>query len=312
MYKVGNPPYWCQPPSPSKLTATIVDTEAEREVNEELRALCDIADPADRARQASDLVAGYQASMIEISRIRREALDDLVSQGMTHAEIAAKIGTTRARVSQLLTSGPRPERAFLGSGTITVAIGGKLEQGRSDTSQQPVVSAEAVQAYETLSVLARSLNLQATQEVVPPPGFVQLNRTNLIVLTSPRLLPFVGQVLDSDSRYGFASDDQGWYLVDRETRTDYRSPRDADEELSDYAYIGRLPRPDGRGTFLYLAGIHAVGTLGAAKFIEEHIEDLYRELKSRRFSVLVKCQCNSLREVVSVTALTPIHRHEGV
>lgn len=279
----------------------------------EVQALCDISDPADRAKVASDLVARYQADMTEVSRIRREALDELLSQGMTHADIAAKIGTTRARVTQLLSSGPRPERAFLGSGTITVAIGGKLEQGRRDTAAQPVVSAEAVMAYDVLTGLARSLSLQTEQEVIPPPGMVNLNRTNLIVLTSPRLLPFVGQVLESDPRYGFGNGDQGIYLVDRETDTEYRAPQDVTGEPCDYAYVGRLPRPDGRGTFLYLAGIHAMGTFGAAKFLEENLVDLYRDLKTRRFSVLVRVDYDGkTRQITSATAMTPIHRHEGV
>lgn len=279
----------------------------------EVQALCDISDPAERAKVASELVARYQADMTEVSRIRREALDELLSQGMTHGDIASKIGTTRARVTQLLSSGPRPERAFLGSGTITVAIGGKLEQGRRDASSQPLVSAEAVQAYQALAGLARSLSLQSEQEVVPPPGLVNLNRTNLIVLTSPRLLPFVGQVLESDPRYGFGSGDQGIYLVDRETGTEYRAPQDTTGEPCDYAYVGRLPRPDGRGTFLYLAGIHAMGTYGAAKYLEDNLVDLYRDLKTRRFSVLVRVDYDpDKRQLTSVSELAPLHRHEGV
>lgn len=279
-----------------------------------MRELCGIPDPADRAQRASDLVGRYQAAMTEVSRIRREALDDMVSNGMTHAEIAAKIGTTRARVTQLLSSGPRPERAFLGTGTLTIAIGGKTEQGRRDQATQPVVSAEAVKAYETLSALARSLSLQTQQEVVPPPGMVNLNRTNLIVLTSPRLLPFVGQVLESDARYGFAKDGQGcWYLVDREAGIDYRPPQDVTGEPCDYAYVGRLPRPDGRGTFLYLAGVHAMGTLGAARYLETHLDELYRDLKTRRFSLLIRSDYDlETREIVSAAPLTPLHRHEGV
>ena len=33
-------------------------------------------------------------------------------------------------------------------------------------------------------------------------------------------------------------------------------------EMCDFGYLGRLPRPDGRGTFLYIGGIHAAGTSG--------------------------------------------------
>ncbi|WP_326564245.1 sigma-70 family RNA polymerase sigma factor [Micromonospora peucetia] len=272
--------------------------------------LADIQDPSDRARKASDLIDEHQAAVNELSRLRREALDEMVSQGMTHAQIAHVVGMTRARVGQLLSSGPRPERAMLGSGPLTVAVGGKFEAGKANP--YAVVSAEMLAAYEKLSNLARGLGLKTEYEVVPPPGMVDLNRTNLVVVGSPRILPFVGQVLASDPKLGFGSDDDGVYLVNRQTGEEFRSPSDSGEPV-DYGYLGRLPRPDGRGTFLYLAGIHAMGTLGVAQYLEDHLDELYREVKNRRFSLLVACTYDpKKRAVKKVDALTPIYRSEGV
>lgn len=51
------------------------------------------------------------------------------------------------------------------------------------------------------------------------------------------------------------------YMVNHHTGEVYRSPSDSGEPI-DYGYLGRLSRPDGRGTFQYLAGIHAMGNLG--------------------------------------------------
>lgn len=279
-------------------------------MNADVRHLAELHDPAERAREASALIDEHQAAVTELSRLRREALDELVSAGMTHAQIASVIGMTRARVGQLLSSGPRAERAMLGSGPLTVAVGGKFEAGKKDP--YAVVSAEMLAAYERLADLARGLGLTADYEVVPPPGMVELNRTNLVVLGSPRILPFVGQVLAADSKLGFGTDDSGLYLVNRETGQTYRSPSD-DGEPTDYAYLGRLPRPDGRGNFLYLAGIHAMGTLGATQYLEEHLDELYREVKNRRFSLLVACEYDKRkRTITGVKALTPIYRAEGV
>ncbi|MGW3613755.1 sigma-70 family RNA polymerase sigma factor [Micromonospora sp. NPDC005163] len=269
-----------------------------------------IHDPGERARTASDLIDEHQAAVNELSRLRREALDEMVSQGMTHAQIAQVVGMTRARVGQLLSSGPRPERAMLGTGPLTVAVGGKFEAGKKDP--YAVVSAEMLAAYEKLSNLARGLGLKTEYEVVPPPGMVDLNRTNLVVVGSPRILPFVGQVLASDPKLGFGSDDNGVYLVNRQSGEEFRSPSDSGEPV-DYGYLGRLPRPDGRGTFLYLAGIHAMGTLGVAQYLEDHLDELYREVKNRRFSLLVACTYDpKKRAVKKVDALTPIYRSEGV
>lgn len=33
-----------------------------------------------------------------------------------------------------------------------------------------------------------------------------------------------------------------------------------------------------------------MGTFGAGKYLEDHIEDLYREVKTRRFSVLMESE----------------------
>lgn len=274
----------------------------------DLQAVERIADPAQRAQRAHELATEHQAVVGELYRIRRAALDDLVAEGRTHAQIAELLGMTRARVTQLLTSGPRPERVVLGTGRLTVAAGGKVEADKSAPGR--VLSVEALGACDMLADLARSLDLEIERDIVPPPGMVNLNRPNLIVLGSPRILPFVAQVLESDEKYGFSSDSNGWFLIDRAANTIYRSPMD-EGESSDYAYMGRLPRPDGRGTFLYLAGIHAPGTAGAAYYLEQNLDELYREVKSRRWSALISCEFDPVNRsrITSADLLTRV-RHD--
>jgi hypothetical protein len=173
-------------------------------------------------------------------------------------------------------------------------------------------AAEAFNAYQLLADLARSVGLDSKYEVVPPPGLVDLNRPNLIVLTNPRLLPFLSQVMGADPHLGYAEDDGGWYLVDKTAGVEYRSPMDRGES-SDYAYVGRLPRPDGKGTFLYLAGTHAPGTLAAAHFVVDNIVDLHRDLKNRRFSMVIVCDYDpkDRKKILSTKPLTPIYRPES-
>ena len=228
-------------------------------VDPEIEAVRELEDPLKQAQQASELLTRYQAAVNQLSRVRREAIEQLIAQGMTKAQLADHLGMTRARVGQLLTAGPRSEGLFLGNGTLTVALGAKQEADKAQPS--PVVSQEGFQAYERLCELARTLGLDAHYEVIPPPGMVDLNRDNLVVICGPRLSPIIAQVLASDPNLGFAHDDHGWHLVDHATGTTYRSPRDGGEP-ADYAYLGRLPRIDGRGTFLYMAGIHAPGNSG--------------------------------------------------
>ena len=276
---------------------------------DEAASLVTIEDPMDRARMAGQRIDDHQAAITELSRVRRDALDELLSSGYTQTAIANSLGMTRARIGQLLSSGPRPERGFLGSGALTVALGGKLEAGKERPG--PVVSAEAFGAYERLAELARTLGLSSEYEVIPPPGMVTLNRTNLIVMCGPRLSPLVAQVLESDTNVAFDTDADGWHLIDKVASKVFRSPLDKGE-LADYAYIGRLPRPDGRGTFLYMAGIHAVGSSGAAHFLEGNLAELHREVRSRRFSMIVRCEFDENHRITASERVSPIYRHEAV
>jgi hypothetical protein len=269
-----------------------------------------LVDPAERARRAGELIDLHQQGIAELSRVRREAVEDLLSRGETQTSIAQLLGMSRARIGQLLSTGPRPERAFLGTGSLTVALGGKIEAAKDTGEPGPVLSAEAFAAYQHLDGLARSVGLSTSHEVVSPPGLVDLNRPNLIVVCGPRLSPLVAQVLAADSTWRWRKDDAGWFIEDR-AGTIYRSPADQGES-KDIGYIARLPRPDGRGTFLYLAGLHATGSLGAAHFLESNLQDLYKEVKTRRFSLLVECEFDQKHHIVSSKMLSAVHRHEGL
>lgn len=180
--------------------------------------------------EASELAATYQAAITELSRVRREALEELAAQGMSQAQIA---------------------------------------------------------------------------------GMINLNRDNLVVVCGPRLSPLIAQVLASDYRLGFEQDESGWYLVDRVEEATYRSPMDHGES-SDYAYFGRLPRLDGKGNFLYIAGIHAIGAVGVVHYLDNHLTELYREVKTRRFSTIIRCNFDAAtRRIENSKRVSALYKTEG-
>src|SRR5262249_19006890 len=147
-------------------------------------------------------------------------------------------------------------------------------------------------------------------EVVPPPGLVDLNRDNLVVLGSPARVPFLSQILPSDPAYGIDSDADGWFVCVKAKKHKMYSPSDKGKPV-DYGYVGRLPRPDGAGTFLYIAGLHAPGTLGAAYWLADNIDKIYRETRGKRWSALVAVEYDNNRRPTSTDLLAPIMRHEG-
>lgn len=277
-----------------------------------MERVSEISDPVDRAKAAIDLMARYQSRVNELSRIRREAIEEAQAAGMTQAEIATRLGVSRGRVGQLASAGPPPERAFFGTDLVTVSVAGMYEAGKGpDQHPSEVVTREDLNNFEHLRKLVSGMKLDAQYEVIPPTGIVNLNRDNHIVICGPRRSPIVAQVLEGDDSLRFEKD-TAWHLVDQVAGKKYRSPFDDDESAGDIGYLGRLPRLDGKGTFLYIAGIHAIGASGVVHFLENNLAELYREVRTRRFSTLISCRYDpKTLEVLESRRVTPLYRHEG-
>ncbi len=287
-------------------------------MNDELKDLQGVEDPLVRAKSANGLINRYAQWGVEATRVRNEAMQEVIaSKVMTAAALGAELGLTKGRVSQINkgADGPPVYRAFIGAGPLTVALGGKVEdRPKQDPLVAPVMASEDVRTYEHLRELALSLQLDAHYEVIPPPGIVNLNRDDLVVICGPRLSPLIEQILASDQMLRFDKDENGWHLEDHSSPGDvaeYRSPMDRGEH-SDYAYFARLPRPDGRGTFLYIAGIHAIGSAGVVHWLGTEIAEAYQTMKTRRFSVLIHSTFDpDTREITSSSRVTPFYRPEG-
>ncbi|WP_234336391.1 sigma-70 family RNA polymerase sigma factor [Streptomyces sp. NRRL S-920] len=281
-----------------------------------LSQLKELPDPLERAKLAHALVGRVQDYGNEFQVVRNEAMNETLRVGQLNStQLASELGISKGRVSQLAKGAP-PERLFLGSGKVVVALAEKLEDGndkdgKKKAIQGPVIATEDVQTYERLRELAEEVGLEISFERIPLGGNVRLNRNNLVVICGPRLSPLIEQILEGDPHLRFDKDDAGWYLTDRNTGQVYRSPMDRGEN-SDIAYFGRLPRPDGKGTFLYVAGIHARGSGGVVHWLNKELANVHRELKARRFSTLISSRFDpETLEIVASERITPFYRPEG-
>jgi len=263
-----------------------------------------IDDPVERARVAGELGARHTNLGNVLYRIRREALFQMRDRlRMRNTTIATVLGYSPQRVSALLNSGMPVEGAFLGDGPITVVMGHK--PGADQRGSGRLVAQEDHTAYAQLAELASDMRMEIGSEVVDPPCNVNLNRPNLIVMTGPRLALNVGEILSRDSHIRFDQDDKGWHLVDAETGTVYRSPMDVGKN-ADFAWFGRILRPDKQGTFLYAAGIHAMGESGVVHLLRNELPDLYAELGLRPFSSIVSCRFDEKTlKVINSQRVTP-------
>lgn len=271
----------------------------------EIRA---IGDPMERAKKAVQVLDSLRDVENEVSRIRRSAIEELIGLGKSQASVAEALGVSRGRVSQILKSGPPAERLFFGEqGTVRVLFGAKQEAGKPAGSY--ALAHADHRTLEALKALSGPLALEMESELVEPPGMVNLSRDNIFCICGPRLSPVIQQVLETDPYLGFVNEGDAWHLVDKQSGKEFRSPQDGGEP-GDVAYFGRLPRLDGRGTFLYAAGIHASGPRGVVHYLNRHLTSLFKDIGTQRFSTLIACRWDDNGEISESKRVAEMYLHD--
>ncbi|KAA6218811.1 sigma-70 family RNA polymerase sigma factor [Streptomyces filamentosus] len=274
---------------------------------EEVRRVAAMQDHALRVKAAVDLMTELQGAVVETSRMRKESIAWLRDHGYSMADVAKLMGVSRARVAQLRDAGPPPERAFLGAQHVQVLV--PMRAGERD-----YVALEDSSTGQKLLALAHQLQLDGDLGYIPTTGEIDLDHDELIVVCGPKTSPVTAEALGNDPRISFETLADGrWALIERESGTVHTSPSDNPEDPmpTDVAYFGRLPRPDGRGTFLLIAGVHAVGSLGAAHFLSENISDVYKQAGTAPFSMVIAADFEpGTKTIVGSRAVTDVLHHE--
>jgi hypothetical protein len=240
-------------------------------------------DPIRRGRRATDLLAVYQQRSTELARLRREALEEAHRElGLPYSQIATALGITKGRVTQIRSTAPAAARALFGVGPVTVVMPYRFQ---TTDRERPLVAAEDVAAGDLAKRLLESFGF-ATRTAQLGPDDVEIPDGDLFVICGPASSPAVVHLLDSDPRLTIDHDDTGWYIENRETQERHRSPLDDDPaRAADVAYVAR--RTDGDRTITHVAGVHAIGSLGAVEYLTSHAAELYSATATRDFSLVV-------------------------
>jgi hypothetical protein len=276
----------------------------------EVERIAAMRDRFELLREATARMAAAQEEVTELAWLRRRVIQELHDMGMSYAEIAQQVGLTRGRIHQIRHAGPPPEGAFLGLGKVTIAT--PVKEDAADG--RPVVAVEDVTGAQRLGELARNLGLVPTFESVPLGGAIDLNRPNLVVICGPPLSPALAQVLARDPTLAVEQEHDGpWTLVDRTSGAVHRSGQDeTPPRHSDVAYLGRLPRPDGAGSLILVAGIRPPGSLGVVELLRTRLTELYAAVQTHLFSALVGTEYEpGSHEPRHVELLTPLYRMEA-
>ncbi|MFC5053232.1 hypothetical protein [Saccharothrix xinjiangensis] len=241
-------------------------------------------DPIRRGKRAGELITVYQQRATELARLRREAIEDARrSTDMSFTEIATALGITKGRVTQIRNTAPAPERAFFGIGPVEVALPGRLLRERSDV----VIASEDDAAGSHLASELEKLAFVVPHRVVIDPRDEWEPKGDAVVVCGPASAHIGNKLMSSDPFLTMTlGDNVQWYIVDQKTGDRFLSPMDeAHPTRADHAYIAR--RKLGSHIVVHIAGLHALGSAGAAHYLMQSLPELYAQYGNQEFSMAV-------------------------
>lgn len=242
-------------------------------------------DPLRRGRRATEWLTRNSQANIELARIRRLAIEearrDLV---MLDTDIAPQMGLTKSRLSQVMKTAPAVERLFFGHGPVSIGVPYRYQ---TTDRERPLIAAEDAEAVDQLAELLGSLSF-ATSRLQIEPDRAELPDGDAVVVCGPKSAPIGALLLEADPALRMVQQGSRWWIEEVATGARHGSP--ADErvpESGDIAYVARQIR-DGR-VVVHVAGIHTIGSLGAAHHLANHLPELFKATGDTSCSMVVRC-----------------------
>jgi hypothetical protein len=146
-------------------------------------------------------------------------------------------------------------------------------------------------------------------------GEIDLSAPALVAICGPKSSRMIQELITTDPAFEFSPDPGGrWRIIERSSRLAHTSPLDDDPKGDrDVAYLARFPRAPGAPPMLVVAGVHAIGSLGAIHYLTttDHLQQLHRTVGRHPFSIVIEAQfAQSPLAILSARTLTEpvIHR----
>ncbi len=258
-------------------------------------------DPIRRGRRATELLTSYQQRAAELARLRRAAIEDAHRDlGMSYTQLAAAMGITKGRISQIRATAPARERAFFGTGPVSVGVPYRY---RVTDRRRPLIAAEDAQTGEQVTRLLTGYALAVTpyqiepDTIAAPPG-------DTVVICGPKSAPVGAALLAQDGALSMRQDAGRWWIVQLGGGQRYGSPADEEEPAdADLAYVGRHQYGD--HVVVHIAGLHAIGSLGAVHYLTGHLAALFAQAGDTSFSLVVQASYDGLAITHSRLAAGP-------
>jgi hypothetical protein len=247
-------------------------------------------EPVRRAQRATELLTIYQQRATELARLRKAAIEEAHHErGMSYTELATALGITKGRVTQIRSSAPGPERAFFGVGPVSIGIPYRYQ---TTDRERPLIAAEDAQTGEELEHLLGTMALAVTRYQIEPDR-TELPKGDGIVVCGPKSAPVGADLLAKDPALRMIKDDGRWWIEHQGTGERFGSPTDDEKPRDvDTAYVAR--HVEGDRVLVHIAGIHAIGSLGATHYLTTHLAELFAQAGNESMSLAVRASYDGL------------------
>ena len=222
---------------------------------------------------------------MELARLRREAVELTVRDtGMNYSEVARHVGLSKGRIAQIRRTAPPPHRALFGVGPVTVAVPVRPVSGR----QLGAVAVEDSLSADLITSTLATLAIESHRYQIRIDGQWQIE-TDSVIICGPKSSPKSAHLIADDPHFDFSPDQQGrWTITARDTQERFISGIDAEPGTpSDLAYVSARTTGDTR--LVLIAGVHAIGSLGAVTYLSEHADALYEHAGLHDFTAVIRC-----------------------
>jgi hypothetical protein len=247
-------------------------------------------DPISRGRRATELLTIYQQRATELARLRRAAIEQAHrDRDMSYTEIASALGITKGRVTQIRTAAPSPERAFFGVGPVAIGVPYRYQ---TTDRERPLIAAEDAQAGEQVEQLLTGLGFAVSRFQIEPDR-ADLPTSDAVVICGPKSSPMATELLGRDPALAIVEDNGRWWIQPTRSDRRYGSPTDDRQPASaDLAYVARHRGSD--RTTIHVAGLHAIGSLGAVHYLTDHLAATFADAGDESFSCVVRADYDGL------------------
>lgn len=253
-------------------------------------------DPLVQAQRATELITEYQQRSTELARLRRDAINRAVDEtGMSYTEVARKLGLSKGRVSQIRSSAPPTERGLFGVGPLTLAV-----PLRAGERPEGTVSLHDSIAGEGMGQLLTSLGFAVNRFHIPIDGEWE-PPADAVAICGPKSSHVTADAIANDPNLDFSPDEEGRWLLRLRGGEAFTSPIDLGDPTQDIAYVARLPLGD-RSIFV-IAGVHALGSVGAVDYLTQHTRELYDQVGDHHFSMITTGRFDPQANAIETEAL---------